>query len=445
MSEATIRVPARYRTTELGLLPEEWQVVELRDLFEIQQGKALSPKSRSGKSPRPFLRTANVLWGHLDLRNVDQMDFTEEEVRRLALVQNDLLVCEGGDIGRTAIWEGHIDNCCYQNHIHRLRTKNENVEAKFYMFWMQTALLILNLYGGEGNKTTIPNLSKTRLGRFVVPFPPFQEQKAIAHALKAMQEAKEKTEEVIRATKELKKSMMRHLFTYGPVSSEEAEKVKLKETEIGAIPEEWNVKILQDAVDSIEYGYSISIPSSESPKGISIISTADITREGKILYGNIRRIIPPKRLKEQLIVKNGDILFNWRNSPELIGKTAIFQEQLQPHIYASFILRIRCNQNVSYNAYLCYLLNYYREKGIFLKLSRRAVNQANYNRNEISVLKVPLPPVVIQRQISDILSVIDSKIEAEENKKNALEGLFKTLLHDLMTAKIRVNNLPLEA
>ena len=82
------------RLTEVGNLPASWTVVPLGEAFDVQQGKALSPSARSGHSPRPFLRTANVLWGRLDLRTVDRMDFTDEEVSRLSLKPGDLLVCE---------------------------------------------------------------------------------------------------------------------------------------------------------------------------------------------------------------------------------------------------------------------------------------------------------------------------------------------------------------
>ncbi|HAA81425.1 MAG TPA: hypothetical protein DCE09_07710 [Thermoanaerobacter sp.] len=174
------------KETEIGLVPEHWEVVRLGDIFEIQQGKALSPKHRMGKSPFPFLRTANILWGQIDLSVVDEMDFTDEEVQRFKLLPGDLLVCEGGDIGRTAIWRGELSVCCYQNHIHRLRSKNQEIEAEFYMYWMQAAILLFSLYLGQENKTTIPNLSKSRLATFAVPFPSLLEQRAIARVLQAV-------------------------------------------------------------------------------------------------------------------------------------------------------------------------------------------------------------------------------------------------------------------
>ncbi|RMD64043.1 hypothetical protein D6833_04910, partial [Candidatus Parcubacteria bacterium] len=138
-------LPDGYRMTELGPLPAEWQVVRLGEVFDIQQGKALSRKKDKGIRSRPFLRTANVFWGRIDLSIIDQMDFSEEEEEKYKLHPGDLLVCEGGDVGRTAIWEGKLDGVYYQNHLHRLRPKVPEVETCFFMYWMQAAITLLNL------------------------------------------------------------------------------------------------------------------------------------------------------------------------------------------------------------------------------------------------------------------------------------------------------------
>ncbi len=201
------------KETELGPIPAHWQVVRLGSLFEIQQGKALSPKHREGKSPRPFLRTANVFWGRIDLTTLDEMDFTDDEVERLALLPGDLLVCEGGDIGRTAMWLETIQGCCYQNHLHRLRAKSADVEPTFYMYWMQAALLLLDLYPGEANRTTIPNLSKARLSNFSVPLPPLAEQREIARILRAVDEKFRAEESRKQALEALFKTLLHHLMT----------------------------------------------------------------------------------------------------------------------------------------------------------------------------------------------------------------------------------------
>ncbi len=140
----------------------------------------MSPQRREGISPYPFLRTLNVLWGHVDLSVLDEMDFTDEEVAKLSLKHGDLLVCEGGEVGRTAIWKGGLEGCLHQNHIHRLRRLNGSVVPDFYMYWMQAAFQIFGSYSGQESNTTIPNLSGSRLRSFEVPLPPVEEQQRIA-------------------------------------------------------------------------------------------------------------------------------------------------------------------------------------------------------------------------------------------------------------------------
>jgi len=98
-------------TPELDALPQEWRVDRFDRFFFVQQGKQVSKRNRVGNSQRPFLRTKNVLWGRLDLAELDEMHFTDEEESRLALQPGDLLICEGGDIGRTAIWHGAVQQC----------------------------------------------------------------------------------------------------------------------------------------------------------------------------------------------------------------------------------------------------------------------------------------------------------------------------------------------
>ncbi|MEW6771870.1 MAG: restriction endonuclease subunit S [Bacillota bacterium] len=168
-------------------LPTGWRWVRLGDIFHIQQGASMSPKRRKGVNPKPFLRTKNVCWGYVEMSDVDEMDFTDEEISKLVLKRGDLLVCEGGDVGRTAIWQEELPLCLYQNHIHRLRAIIQ-VEPKFYMYWMQTAYQVLYVYGGEESRTAIPNLSSRRLQQFIAPLPPLEEQRRIVAYLDQIQQ-----------------------------------------------------------------------------------------------------------------------------------------------------------------------------------------------------------------------------------------------------------------
>jgi type I restriction enzyme S subunit len=313
-----------------------------------------------------------------------------------------------------------------------LKWKGEH-DPEFVYYAMTT-----NRLSGEHAKTTLPTIQRHDLESLQLPWPPPQEQRAIVDILGAVRDAKAATEGVIAATREFKHSLMRHLFTYGPVPIFETGRVPVKETEFGSVPEAWNVVALRDAVAEIDYGFSAPIPKSPQKNGVKIVSTADITENGDLIYSKIRTIEAPPKTVRRLTLDGGDLLFNWRNSPELIGKTAIFETQQEPHIFASFILRIRTDEQRTHNVFLKHLLNYLRKEGVFRVLARRAVNQANYNRNEISALDISLPPCNEQRLMASILTMVDRKIEAERSRQAGMDALFRSLLSDLMTGLRRV-------
>lgn len=424
----------------LAMLPQEWKVVPLGELFSIQQGAALSPKRRAGQAPQPFLRTANVFWGHLALTVLDRMDFSEEETRRLALQPGDLLVCEGGEVGRTALWSGSVDGCLYQNHVYRVRARDTGVEPEFYMYWMQAAILHLGLYGGYGNKTTIPNLSKSRLASFPVPFPPLPEQRAIAHVLRTVQRAREATDKVIAATRELKKSLMRHLFTYGPVPVDQVDQVRLKETESGPVPEHWKVTELGQLAQ-IDYGVQAAVAHLVDPsQGIPILTNVNILNEGKLDVSVLRYYPVPQNRLARFIIKKGDVLFNWRSgSQQHVGKTALFDLE-GDYTFSSFILRFRPRGEIS-SSYLVYYLNHLKAGGLFAQ--KRAQSSVNSVINASLAAKLPVivPPLSEQLEIINALNTTDGHLAVVEKRQKALGSLFQSLLRNLMTGKVRVQNL----
>lgn len=280
-----------------------------------------------------------------------------------------------------------------------------------------------------------PRTSWSSLKDFKVAIPPLPQQKKIAAVLEVVLRAIDEQERLSALTAELKVTLLHQLFTQG------LRKEPQKQTEIGPVPQSWEVVPLIEAVDHIDYGISAPIPKTRPVNGVKIVSTADITKDGRLLYDNIRYIEAPATTVARLTLRTGDVLFNWRNSAELVGKSAVFQEQSEPHVFASFILRIRCGEKRSHNYYLTHLMNQWRQEEVFLKLARRAVNQANYNRNEISVLKIPLPSYEEQREIAGVIRAVDDNLDLHRRKRAVLVALFRTLLHELMTATVRVDQL----
>jgi type I restriction enzyme S subunit len=202
------------KETEIGLIPKHWEVVRVGEVFDVKQGKQLSSKeSKEGKTLRPFLRTSNVLWNKIDISSISYMPFSDEEFETLKLRRGDTLVCEGGDVGRTSVWEGQLEECAYQNHLHRLRPKENNIVNYFFSYWMEYAICLRGLYVNSANRTTIPNLSAQRLKSFLIPLPPLEEQQEIAQILQSIDQRIEKEEKYKNALQNHFKSLLHNLIT----------------------------------------------------------------------------------------------------------------------------------------------------------------------------------------------------------------------------------------
>lgn len=173
------------------MINQNWAWRPIGELFEIGAGKTMSVAARNGKDKIPFLRTSNVFWDRIDLTSLDEMWVPPHELPERLLLPGDLMVCEGGDIGRAAIWEGQIEQITFQNHLHRLRPKSDDVVPRFYVFFLESAFTQLGIFAGAGNKTTIPNLSRNRLAALEVPHPPVDEQEEIVEILGTIRQAME--------------------------------------------------------------------------------------------------------------------------------------------------------------------------------------------------------------------------------------------------------------
>ncbi|MDD5731502.1 MAG: restriction endonuclease subunit S [Patescibacteria group bacterium] len=200
------------KMTEIGEIPEGWEVVELGRLSEIQQGKQVSKKNRIGENQKPFLRTANVFWNKIDLSELDEMNFSKKEEEKYHLNYGDLLICEGGDVGRTAMWRDEMQDCYYQNHLHRVRV-GQKISSLFLLYWLDYALNNTDVYLGRANNTTIPNLSKSKLQMFEIPLPKIEEQNIISAALQAIDQKIESTQQKLLNRQSLFKTLLHELMS----------------------------------------------------------------------------------------------------------------------------------------------------------------------------------------------------------------------------------------
>ena len=163
-----------------GELPNGWCFCTIGDLFQHNTGKALNGRDQDGEVLR-YITTSNLYWDRFDLNEVRMMPFTDSEIEKCRVTKGDLLVCEGGDIGRAAIWPYDYD-VMIQNHIHRLRPKADiSVRFFYYIFLLYKQL---GFIGGKG--IAILGLSSRELDKMVVPVPPVPEQHRIVTAIEKL-------------------------------------------------------------------------------------------------------------------------------------------------------------------------------------------------------------------------------------------------------------------
>lgn len=175
-------MPAAMRGVFGGALDALWTTRRVAEVCEIQLGKMLSPKSKTGARPRQYLRNANVQWNRFDVEDVAAMDFTETEEQKFALRRGDLLVCEGGEPGRCAVWQGQIEPCCFQKAVHRLRPRDGAIDPYFMMYRLWYGALIGEFLGAH-TRTTIAHLPAVRLAELPVRVPSIAQQQAIVERL----------------------------------------------------------------------------------------------------------------------------------------------------------------------------------------------------------------------------------------------------------------------
>jgi type I restriction enzyme S subunit len=420
-------VSAELQQTEIGEFPAAWSIGRVDSAFDIQQGKQVSKKNRDGEHQRPFLRTKNVFWNRLELTDLDEMHFSEAEQTRLELQANDLLVCEGGSIGRTALWNNEVDGCLYQNHLHRLRAKVDKAHPQFGVYWLWYAFDVANLYFGRGNVTTIPNLSQSKLAELPMALPPLPEQKKIAHILSTVQRAIEAQERIIQTTTELKKALMHKLFTEGLRNEPQ------KQTKIGPIPESWEVGAVGEICRSI-------VPGRNKPKvfdgDIPWLTTPNIKGLDYINADVDGLRVSPNELKSaggRLIPKKSVIM----SCVGEFGVSAVTNVEIvinqQLHAFV-------CSENLN-PVFLCNQLRYRKP----YMQSIAAITTIPYlNKSKCESVPIALPGREEQDEIADAFETLDSKRNQHIAHRQTLQDLFRTLLHELMTAKTRVHTFELQ-
>jgi type I restriction enzyme S subunit len=168
----------------LGEIPAHWETPPVYSRFEVQLGKMLDEKRIKGTHLAPYLRNVDVQWGTINATDLPEMDFDDEDRVKYSLRAGDILVCEGGEVGRCAIWDGAYDECYYQKALHRLRVVHGTDDPRFFILVMRT-LVEAGVFSSQASASTIQHLPAEKLRVVRYPAPPLSEQRAIVAHISA--------------------------------------------------------------------------------------------------------------------------------------------------------------------------------------------------------------------------------------------------------------------
>ena len=425
-------------------IPDSWEWVQLGELFQHNTGKALNAANRTGQL-KQYITTSNLYWNRFELDNLKEMHFSESEVEKCTVIKGDLLVCEGGDIGRAAIWSYDYP-MCIQNHIHRLRAYVPLCTRFFYY--------LFDLYkhagwiGGKG--IGIQGLSSNAIHSLLFPLPPLAEQYRIVDAIVTLQPYTdayadvESTLDILNTAfpERLKKSILQEAVQGKLVPQEpsdepaealleriRAEKQRLvKEGKIKKdkhesvifrrdnshyekldgverciddelpfeIPESWAWVRWGAIAESIQYGYNA--PAKQEGR-IRMVRISDI-HENTVAWSSVPFCdIDDSDIPTYLLQAN-DILF--ARTGGTVGKSFLVSEVPCESIYAGYLIRTR------YSSLLCpQYLKYFMESPLYwqqLKSGTTATAQPNCNGQTLAKMLLPLPPANEQLRIVDNLA-----------------------------------------
>jgi type I restriction enzyme S subunit len=405
----------KFKKTEIGEIPEGWEVKQIKDVFYVLTGTTPSTKNFA------YWDNGTINWfTPEDLSN--EKLFIEESKRKITslalknynlkpLNKGDILISTRAPVGYVSLikTQGVFNQGC------KGLTPKEKVDTLFYLYYLRFRRSYLeNISGGS----TFKELSKKSLENLKIPFPPLEEQKAIAKVLKDFDDLIEVIDKKIETYNRIKKKLMEIYFTRGVFEHQ-----TFKDTEIGRIPEGWKTTILYNLLNSRKPLIKGRKPNPQGKNLIPYINTEYLRNNQPSEYSSIQ--------SKEFLIKEDDILILWdgSNAGEIFkGKYGV--------LGSTFVKLNFTSDKDFYKSFLFYFLKYKAEP--FLKLNTQGTGIPHVDRNILLNFKIPLPPLEEQKEIAKRLKAIDDQIENLKKQKEHLQKVKKKFMNLLLTGKLRI-------
>lgn len=189
-----------------------WSIYPLSKITTSRLGKMLDTKKQTGKSTFPYLANFNVQWFQFDTLNLNTMDFSSEEQEEFNLLDGDLLICEGGEVGRCAVWHNQVNPCYFQKALHRVRCNRDIIEPDYLSWWIKFHYDYNQFKDIVGSKATIAHLTGVKLKSLSIVVPDIKVQRRFKQFIEQTEKTKSTIQQSLEKLETLKKALMQEYF-----------------------------------------------------------------------------------------------------------------------------------------------------------------------------------------------------------------------------------------
>jgi type I restriction enzyme, S subunit len=434
-----------YKQTEVGVIPEEWDLTKLGDVFTLKSGFAFSSDFFSDTGPIVLTPGNFQLQGGLYFEERNTKRYSGPYDSSMTFNRGDLLIVmtdltpECNLLGKPAFVTTE-DIILHNQRIGKIVFKGKSADAN-YLFYMLLSRDYLDRIKGTATGSTVRHTSNKSIYDVPIRLPPLPEQRAIARALSDVDALIGALDQLIAKKRDLKQAAMQQLLT-GKTRLPGFEKKKgSRQTEAGVIPEDWRVYTLGEtcAFENGDRGKNYPSPASFARSGVPFLNAGHIA-EGHINRSELNYITRESydRLGSGKF-RPGDILFCLRGS---LGKFGIVPSDLGEGAIASSLVIVRSKSaGVSREFLGCYFKSDLCAQMID-KWSGGAA-QPNLGAQDLARFVIPLPPACSEQcAIAEVLSDMDAELAALERRRDKTRALKQGMMQELLTGKTRLVGKP---
>lgn len=437
----------------IGMIPASWEAVQLKRYYSVTLGKMLQPRPSSPEDTlEKYLRAANIQWLAADVSDIAEMWFSPMEKKKYLLSKGDLLVSEGGDVGRSCIWNGEIEPVYIQNAINRLRAKKD-YSTRFLFYWMY-AIKIGGYVDALCNKSTIPHYTAEKVAATIAVFPPQPEQQTIArfldHKTALIDQYIANKKKQIELLEKLRTAIISEAVTKGLNPD-----VEMKDSGVEwlvGMPDGWSNKKLK-FLSQKGLTNGIFKKKDKYGRGTKLINVADAYAENYFVdFHALDRVETTKEDREIYGVREGDIFFV-RSSlkREGIAASACVESLPEGAVFECHLVGVRPRKKEILPPFLIYYLNSSTVRDRLVALSY-TTTMTTISQPNIADLEVFIPPLDEQQEIvafiKNKLEKVSSGIKQIRNQITKIESYRTSLISEAVTGKIDVRGFkpePMEA